>query len=155
MPLVAPLVVTIALASLTASPAARPASQLTQLPQGTKVVTLRCTPAPAPAPTVDKDALRPPSGPTGSSEMQVGTFATDTAQAATVIDLGPCPQELAADEPQPEPEPETTTTPTGKPADEQGLDDAERARREQADLIRRMLEEMNRRSGGVMGGMTR
>jgi hypothetical protein len=153
MPLVAPLVVTVALASLTASPAARPAPQLTQLPQGTNVVTLRCTPAPAPAPTVDKDALRPPSGPTGSSEMQVGTFATDTAQAATVIDLGPCPQEPAADEPQPEPE--TTTTPTGKPADEQGLDDAERARREQADLIRRMLEEMNRRSGGVIGGMSR
>jgi hypothetical protein len=153
MPLIAPLVVSVALASLTASPAARPAPQLTQLPQGTKVVTLRCTPAPAPAPPVDKDAARPPSGPTGSSEMQVGTFATDTAQAATVIDLGPCPQEPAADEPQPEPE--TTTTPTGKPADDQGLGDAERARQETQRRAQQLLDDMARRQGGVIGGMAR
>jgi hypothetical protein len=150
MPLIAPLVVTVALASLTASPAAQPAPQLAQLPQGTKVVTLRCTPAPAPAPAVDKNAPRPP---TGSGDMQVGTIAPQSAQAETVIDLGPCPQLPSAD--QPDPAPESTTTPTGKPADDQGVNDAERARNEEMQRIRQMLDAMNRSHGGVIDGMTR
>jgi hypothetical protein len=137
-----------------ATPTVLPAPQVGQLPQATKVVTLRCTPAPAPAPPIDKHAPRPPTGPTGSSEVQVGTIAPESHDV-TEIDLGPCPQERAADEPDPEPEPRGTTAPTGKPADDEGVSDAERARREQMERIRQMLDAMNRTHGGVIDGMTR
>jgi hypothetical protein len=149
MPLVAPLVVSVALATLTASPAAQLAPHLAQLPQGTKIVTLRCTPAPPPAPAVDKNAPRPPSRPTGSSQAQVGTIAPQTGSAEEVIDLGPCPQEPAADEP------ESTTTPTGGPADDQGVDDAERARHEAMRRAQQLIDAMNRTRGGVIDGATR
>lgn len=145
MPLVAPLVVSVALASLAASPAAQPAPQLAQLPQGAKVVTLRCTPVPAP----EEHAATTPAGWGGSSAMQSATVA----QEGTVIDLGPCPPSLVTDEPAPEPD--STTTPTGKPAADDGIGDAERARQEAQRRTQQMLEEMYRRQGGVVGGMTR
>jgi hypothetical protein len=137
-----------------ATPSTRLAPQLAQLPQGTKLVELRCTPAATPQAPPDKNAARPPvtGDPPAPLEQQVGHFAPET-EHAEVIDLGPCPPPVVHEsDPEPEPEPRTTTPPPDKP-DEESLEDQQARQREAMRNAQRIIDEHNRRQQQVVGGM--